>query len=99
MSDTMNNPAGSMRCVRCGQIDAPILRATKPGWLALALWALAGLIWAIGFAVATAWLSYVAAVAFLLAFLYTLRYFFQREKACRHCGGRDLEVHGGAAAS
>jgi purine-cytosine permease-like protein len=87
----MDNPGDKVRCASCGEVDVPDTVAGGPGWIAVALWALAALVWALGFAVARAWLSYVAAIAFFIAFVYTLWYLFRRERACRHCGGRRLD--------
>lgn len=87
----MNNPEHRIRCVSCGEIDYPAPVARGPGWIALALWAAVGLLWAVDFVVATSWLIFVAALVFFAAFVYTLWYFYKREQACRHCGGRQLE--------
>lgn len=98
MSDSTNNPAGAVRCVSCGHVAVPIIRARRPGWVALSIWAAAGAVWALGFAIDAAWPSFVAAVVFLGAMIYTLLYFFSREQACRECGGRDLDSATGATA-
>lgn len=87
----MNNTDERLRCVSCGEVDFPDTIPVGPGWLALALWAMVGVLWAVDFVVATSWLIFVAAVAFFAAFLYTLWYFYRRERACRHCGARQLE--------
>jgi hypothetical protein len=90
MTETSNNPAGSVRCSSCGRVDSPAVRSTSSGAAAVGLWAAAGAIWAIGFALGATWPSFVAAVVVLVAMIYTLLYFFRRERACRHCGGREL---------
>lgn len=87
----MNNPEDRLRCVSCGRVDVPRIVPGGPGWVALALWAMVGIVWAIDFAVTTSWLAFVAAILFFAAFVYTLWYFYRREQACRHCGGRRLE--------
>ena len=88
----MNNPDQRLRCATCGQVDTPRHAGRGRGRIALALWALVGLLWAVDFVVATSWLIFVAAIVFFVAFVYTLRYFFRRELACRHCGATQLEA-------
>lgn len=83
----MNNPE-RLECASCGEVDVPASVPPGPGWAALALWAGAGLLWVLGFALGVAWPSYLAAVVFLIAFLYSLWYFFRKVDACRHCGAR-----------
>lgn len=91
----MNNPEHRVRCESCGEVDYPEPVARGPGWIALALWVSVGVLWAVDFVVATSWLIFVAAVMFFAAFVYTLWYFYRREQACRHCGGRQLEPQQG----
>lgn len=80
-----------MRCLECGQVDRVAKVPGGPGWLALALWAGSFAAWAASwYWVAFHWLFLALLLA---ALLYTLWYFFQREKACRHCGARRLEPH------
>lgn len=86
--------AAEQRCTECGTVDSPISVGPGPLWLAIALWASAGLIWVLGFALEVVWLGYMAAIVLLGAFIYTLWYFFRRERACRHCGSRNLENAG-----
>lgn len=97
MTEPVNNPVDARRCVQCGRVDSPIAIGPGPGWLALALWAASALLWALGMLLASTALSYLTALVFLAALLYTLWYFYRREKACRHCGGRDLETGAGGA--
>lgn len=87
----MNNPDDRLRCVSCGQVDVPEAVPVSPAWIALALWATVGIVWAVDFVVTTSWLAFLAAILFFVAFVYTLWYFYRREKACRHCGSRELE--------
>lgn len=87
----MNNADERLRCTSCGEIDFPKPVARGPGWIALALWALVALLWAVDFVLATSWLVFVAGIVFFAAFTYTLWYFYRREQACRHCGARTLE--------
>ena len=94
MSDSADNAIGARRCVSCGRVDTPIRRPPGPGGLAVGLWAAAGALWAIGFALGIVWLPYGAAIVFLGAFIYTLWYFFRREEACRHCGGGRFDPAG-----
>lgn len=85
----MNNAAERLSCVECGSVDSPVRVGPGPGWLALAMWALAAAVWVVGLWLP--WATYAAAVVFFLAFVYTLWYFYKREQACRHCGGRAFE--------
>jgi 4-hydroxybenzoate polyprenyltransferase len=75
-------------CVRCGRVDSPIRVGPGPGWLAILLWASAAALWTAGMALQRVWVGYLAAPVFLGALIYTLWYFYRREKACRHCGAR-----------
>jgi Flp pilus assembly protein TadB len=87
----VNNVEERYRCAQCGQVDAPGRSLPGPAWVAIALWAGAAAVWALGATLAVPALFWVAAVIFLGALLYTLWLFFRRERACRHCGGRALE--------
>ena len=80
-----------LRCVQCGKVDAPIRVGPGPGWLALMLWAGSALLWTLGMVLGSTGIGYLAAAVFLAALIYTLWYFYRREQACRHCGGRRLE--------
>lgn len=75
-------------CVQCGHVDSPISVGPGPGWLAGALWAAAAVLWTLSMVLPSLWLGYLAAFVFLGALIYTLWYFYRREKACRHCGTR-----------
>ena len=86
----MNNETQRLRCTQCGQVDVPKRMPGGPGWIALALWAISSLVWAIGFILTIPALLYAGIVLLLPALIYTLWYFFRREQACRHCGGRTL---------
>lgn len=88
----MNNADGAMRCVQCGSVTEPRVAGRGPAWIAVALWAAVGLVWAVDFILATGWLSFVAAGVLFFAMAYTIWYFSRRERACRHCGGRQFEA-------
>lgn len=66
--------------------------AGRAGWVALALWALSSVVWAVGFLLTLRTVLFIGLLLYLPALLYTLWYFYQREAACRHCGGRQLEA-------
>jgi 4-hydroxybenzoate polyprenyltransferase len=83
-NDAIRRPA----CVECGHVDSPINLGPGPGWLAVILWASAAAFWTLGMALQILWVGYLAAPVFLAALIYTLWYFYRREKACRHCGAR-----------
>lgn len=85
---TDNEAVREPACVECGHVDSPISVGPGPGWLAIALWATAALLWILGMVLQSLWVGYLAAPVFLGALIYTLWYFFKREKACRHCGVR-----------
>jgi hypothetical protein len=89
MMEPVNNEATHSRsCIQCGKVDSPINVGPGPGWLALMLWGAAAAFWILGMALQSLWIGYLAAPVFLGALIYTLWYFYRREKACRHCGGR-----------
>lgn len=90
----MNNQTQQFRCVECGQVDVPRAIAGRAGWIAIALWALSSVVWAIGLVMGLRTVLFIGLALFLPALLYTLWYFFQREAACRHCGSRQLEPGG-----
>lgn len=75
-------------CVQCGHVDSPINVGPGPGWLAVALWGTAAVLWTLSMVLPSLWAGYLAALVFLAALVYTLWYFYRREKACRHCGAR-----------
>lgn len=83
-----NKTVRSGACVQCGHVDSPINVGPGPGWLAVVLWGAAAAFWTLGLALQSIWIGYLAAPVFLGALIYTLWYFFRREKACRHCGVR-----------
>lgn len=87
----MDNQAERLRCTRCGKVDVPRAMPIGPAWLALALWALATVVWAAGFLLSIPSVLFLGLALLLPAMIYTLWYFFRREQACRHCGGRELE--------
>ncbi len=87
----MNNADETLRCMSCGQVDRPDSVASGSGRVALGAWVLTAVVWALGMALAVPTLTWIAAALFLAAFVYSLRYLFRREQACRHCGGRRLE--------
>jgi hypothetical protein len=88
MERTDNEALRDPGCVQCGHVDSPINIGPGPAWLALMLWGAAAALWALGMAMQTLWVGYLAAPVFLGALVYTLWYFYRREKACRHCGAR-----------
>lgn len=92
---TDNTSAGRFRCVQCGQVDRPGWIGPGPAWIAVFLWLGATVAWVI------AWYAPGVMVAvwvlLLAALIYTLWYFAQRERACRHCGARELEPDRGSA--
>jgi hypothetical protein len=88
MERTNNEAARGPACVQCGSVESPITVGPGPGWLAVMLWGAAAGFWLLGMALQSLWVGYVAAPVFLAALIYTLWYFYRREKACRHCGGR-----------
>lgn len=92
----MNKQAQRFRCSQCGQIDVPRAVAGRAGWIAIALWALSSVVWAIGLLLTIRSVLFIGLALLLPAFLYTLWYFYQREVACRHCGSRQLESADGA---
>ncbi len=83
-----NEVAREPGCVDCGHVGSPINVGPGPGWIAILLWAGAAALWVLGLAVQNIWVGYLAAPVFLGALIYTLWYFYRREKACRHCGAR-----------
>lgn len=83
-----NEAVRELACVDCGHVGSPINIGPGPGWLAIMLWATAAALWALGLGLQNIWVGYVAAPVFLAALIYTLWYFYRREKACRHCGTR-----------
>lgn len=88
IEQTDNDPARGPSCVQCGHVDSPINVGPGPGWLALILWGAAAAFWTLGMVLQSIWIGYLAAPVFLAALVYTLWYFYRREKACRHCGAR-----------
>lgn len=95
MTNGTHNAPPRVRCLSCGQVDAPTRVGPGPGWLAAGLWLLAAAFWA------AAWylplLNWGFWATLLAALIYTLWYFAKREEACRHCGARTVEPHAGAA--
>lgn len=89
--DTVNKQAQRFRCVQCGKLDVPRVIAGKAGWIAIALWAISSLVWAVGLLLTLRTVLFIGLALYLPALLYTLWYFYQREAACRHCGSRQLE--------
>ncbi|MGH7475815.1 MAG: hypothetical protein ACRELD_05975 [Longimicrobiales bacterium] len=77
-----------VRCLSCGSVDAPVIVRGGPGWVALMLWLLTLAFWAASWYVTA--LSAVFWIALLAALIYTLWYFYKKERACRSCGSRDL---------
>lgn len=92
----MNKQTQQFRCAQCGQVDVPRAIAGKAGWIAIALWALSSVVWAIGLVLGLRIVLFIGLALYLPALLYTLWYFFQKEAACRHCGSRQLEPGGNA---
>jgi hypothetical protein len=88
IEQTDNEATRDRSCVECGHVGSPINVGPGPGWLALILWALAGAFWIVGMMLQSLLVGYLAAPLFLGALVYTLWYFYRREKACRHCGAR-----------
>lgn len=88
MNEHADNEVGDAACVQCGHVGSPISVGPGPGWLALMLWAAALAFWLLGLLLQSLWIGYLAAPVFLGALIYTLWYFYRREKACRHCGAR-----------
>lgn len=88
IEQTDNEAARSPACAQCGHVDSPINVGPGPGWLALLLWAAAAAFWILGLILQSIWIGYLAAPVFLGALVYTLWYFYRREKACRQCGAR-----------
>jgi hypothetical protein len=89
MIERTDNEAGpGTACVECGHVDSPISVGPGPGWLAVALWGAAAALWTLGMVLQNLWVGYLAAPVFLGALVYTMWYFYKREKACRHCGVR-----------
>lgn len=83
-----NDSVRGSGCVQCGHVDTPINVGPGPGWLAAGLWGAAAALWLINMLVPALWPGHLAAAVLLAAFIYTLWYFYRREKACRHCGAR-----------
>lgn len=96
MTDLTNKRSDRLQCVQCGQVDAPRVAGAAPGWIAISLWVAATLLFGLPYLLGVAWPIWLAAAVFLVALVYTLWYFSRREKACRHCGGRQLEPVSGA---
>jgi uncharacterized membrane protein len=88
MEQTDNEAVRDQACVECGHVDSPISVGPGPGWLAVMLWGAAAALWTLGMVLQSLWVGYLAAPVFLGALIYTMWYFFRREKACRHCGVR-----------
>jgi hypothetical protein len=88
IEDADNKAVRDLTCVQCGHVGSPINVGPGPGWLALILWGAAALIWILGVLLQSLVVGYLAAPAFLGAFIYSLWYFYRREKACRECGAK-----------
>lgn len=91
MEQTDNEAVRDPGCMQCGHVGSPVNVGPGPGWLALMLWGAAAALWILGMATQTLWAGYLAAPVFLGALVYTLWYFYRREKACRQCGARWAE--------
>jgi hypothetical protein len=86
MAQADNEAMQNRACVECGHVDSPINVGPGPGWLAVILWGVAAAFWILGMMLESLWIGYLAAPVFLGALIYTLWYFYRRERACRHCG-------------